>query len=174
MAAIAHLGVGLAAKRVAPKAPVWALVVAAWAIDLVFGVFVMLGMEQLPGPGVAGSPYSHGLLMAVVWSVLGGLVWLLATKDRRTALLVGGVVFSHWIVDFISKPMFAAFPSDTGLPLLFDTAHTYGLGLYRTALGQNIGEYGTLVVGAVICWLTVRKLRAERKAAAGQKAAVSS
>lgn len=171
MAAIAHLGVGLAAKRVAPRVPTWALVVAAWTIDLVFGVFVVLGMEKLPGPGVAGAPYSHGLLMAAVWSALGGVAWGLATKDRRGGLLIGGVIFSHWVVDFISKPMLAAFPTDTGVSLLFDTTHTYGLGLYRTTLGQNIGEYGTLVVGAVIFLLTVRRLRADRKAAAVRGAA---
>jgi hypothetical protein len=75
-------------------------------------------MEKLPGPGVAGAPYSHGLLMAAVWSALGGVAWGLAIKDRRGGLLIGGVIVSHWVVDFISKPMLAAFPTDTGVSLL--------------------------------------------------------
>ncbi len=167
MAAVAHLGVGLAAKRVAPRVPLWVLMVSAWVIDIVWGVLFLAGIERYPGPEVvATSPYSHGLFMAVVWSVLAGLVARRISHNSRTGLVIGLLVFSHWIVDFISYPMTAVFPNAAGIPLLFDGSPTVGLGLYSTQIGVNVGEYGALILGAVIYILTLRKLRNERKAPA--------
>ena len=103
--------------------------------------------------------------MAVIWSLLAGFITWLISKDRRISLIIGGLVFSHWVIDFISHPMTAAFPGDTGLSLLFDGSPTVGLGLWSTQLGINIGEYGTLVLGLIIYILTLRKLRKENRSA---------
>ena len=65
MAGLAHAGVGLAAKRFAPRVPVGVLVAGAYAIDIMWGVFFATGLEHF-GAGTT-SPWSHGLLMAVVW-----------------------------------------------------------------------------------------------------------
>jgi hypothetical protein len=164
MAALAHLGVGLAAKPAAPKVPVVVLVVSAYTIDFIWSVFFFTGLERLPEPNSpTTNPWSHGLFMAVVWSVLAGLVAALISRNRRTSLMIGLLVFSHWVVDFISHPMTAVFPGDTGLPLLFEGSPTVGLGMWRTQLGVNIGEYGTLIVGLIVYFLTLRKLRHEKK-----------
>ncbi len=164
MAGIAHAGVGMAAKRLSPKLPLWILIVAAYVIDIIWGIFFVAGLEKFAGNGTATpSPFSHGLLMAVVWSVLSGVVVLLVARHRRTAVLIGLLVFSHWIVDFIAKPMLAAFPSDTGLPLLFRGSPLVGLGLYRTRLGLNLGEYGTLPAGAFVYLTVVLKNRKHKK-----------
>ena len=48
MAGLAHLGVGLAAKRAAPRIPLAILVSCAYAIDIVFLVVWFLGVERLP------------------------------------------------------------------------------------------------------------------------------
>lgn len=166
MAALAHLGVGLAAKRAAPNLPLYVLILAAWAIDLVWAIFWLAGVEHLAGPG-RSAPWSHGLPMALLWSALAGGVALLVRRDRRTALFIGALVFSHWIVDFISQPMSYSFPGSLGPPLLFEGSPTVGLGLYRTALGQNLGEYGTLALGLAL-YLSARwKLRRERLRPAG-------
>jgi hypothetical protein len=167
MAGIAHLGVGLAAKRAAPRIPVIVLVTAAYAIDMVWGVFFAAGIEQLPHPGSGTTnPWSHGLFMAVVWSLLGALITFLASRSRRTSLVIGLLVFSHWVVDFISHPMTAVFPGDTGLSLLFDGSPTVGLGLWSTLTGVNIGEYGSLLLGLAIYILTVWTIRRTRLATA--------
>lgn len=165
MAALAHLGVGLAAKRAAPGLPLYVLILAAWAIDLVWAGFWLLGVEHLPTPGLA-SPWSHGLPMALLWSALAGLA-AARVRDRRTGLFIGALVFSHWIVDFLSQPMTYAFPGSLGPPLLFDASRTVGLGLYGTALGQSVGEYGSLAVGAALYLSARLKLRRERKGPAG-------
>jgi hypothetical protein len=171
MAALAHLGVGLAAKPAAPKIPVVVLVISAYVIDFIWGVFFFMGIERMPEPNSpTTNPWSHGLFMAVVWSVLAGLVVALISHNRRTSLIIGLLVFSHWVVDFISHPMTAVFPGDTGLPLLFEGSPTVGLGVWGTQLGVNIGEYGTLIVGFVIYLLTLRKLRREKKSLAQAEA----
>ncbi|MBN1285422.1 MAG: hypothetical protein JXB47_08490 [Anaerolineae bacterium] len=162
MAGLTHLGVGLAAKRVAPKTPLWALVVSAYALDFLFGVFWLLGIERVPGEDVeASSPYSHGLFMAAIWSALAGLTARRISRDTRTGWVVGLLTFSHWVVDFISHPMTAVFPRDTGLPVFFDDSPKIGLGVWRTKTGMNIGEYGSLIAGAVIYLFTLRKLKKE-------------
>lgn len=151
MAGLAHTGVGLAAKYIAPKVPLWVLLVGAYAIDILWGVFFLAGIEHYPAPGiVATSQWSHGLFMSVIWSIIGGLIAALVTRSVRTSLFIGFLVFSHWVVDFITKPMLAVFPSESGLPLLFEGSPTVGLGLYSTQIGVNIGEYGTFILGLAI------------------------
>ena len=164
MAALAHAGIGLASKRIAPGVPVWILVIAAYVIDFIWGIFFFAGIEHMPFPdSPTTNPWSHGLLMAVIWSLLVGFLSMLVSKDRHTSLIIGSLVFSHWVIDFISHPMTAAFPGDTGLSLLFDGSPTVGLGLWSTQLGINIGEYGTLILGLIVYILTLRKLRKENR-----------
>ncbi len=165
MAGLAHLSVGLAAKPAAPRIPVWALILIAYGIDLVFFPFMVAGLEQFPKDGVVGTaPWSHSLLMAVVWSALAAGVAKLVTKDIRTILVIGLLFFSHWAVDFISHPMTALFPSAPGLLLLPGTSREIGLGLHRTQTGVNIGEYGSLALGLGIYIFYLAKQRKKRKA----------
>jgi hypothetical protein len=164
MAGLAHLGVGLAAKPVAPKVPLVVLLVSAYVIDIVWGVFFFAGIEHLPQPGLTTtSPWSHGLFMSVIWSVLAALLAALISRNARISIVIGLLVFSHWVVDFISHPMTAVFPGDTGLPLFFEGSPTVGLGVWSTQLGVNIGEYGTLILGLVIYFLTLIKLSKQKK-----------
>lgn len=101
--------------------------------------------------------------MASVWSLLIGLIVFLIGRNRRAGWVAGLLVFSHWVVDFISHPMLAAFPEDTKLSLLFDGSPTVGLGLWSTQLGMNIGEYGVLAAGVILYVLTLFKIRREKK-----------
>lgn len=164
MAGVTHLGVGLAAKRVAPSVPLWALLVGAWVIDIIWGVLFFAGIERLPGQGGATTnPYSHGLFMAVIWSALAALIAKRISRNSRTSVVIGLLVFSHWVVDFISHPMTAVFPDDTGLSLLFDGSPTVGLGLWSNEIAVSVGEYGTLILGIVIYVLTLIQIKKERK-----------
>src|SRR3972149_10480152 len=160
MAGLAHAGVGLAAKRFAPNVPLGVLLVGAYAIDVVWGAFFVAGLEHLPEPGVATtSPWSHGLFMAVVWSGVAALIAKRRCRNFRTSVIIGLLVFSHWVVDFISQPMTAVFPADTGLPLFFEGSPTVGLGVWSTQIGVGVGEYGTFIGGLVIYILTRVKLQ---------------
>ena len=169
MAALTHMAVGLAAKPAAPKIPLAVLILSAYTIDLIWGVFYFLGIEQMPEPGVeAVSYWSHSLFMAVIWSLLAGMIVWLINRNRRTSLFIGLLVFSHWIVDFISHPMTAVFPDALGLPLFFEGSPLVGLGLWRTSLGVALGEYGSLALGVVIYLGTFIYLRKQKNRFATQ------
>jgi hypothetical protein len=119
-----HVAVGLVAKKEAPRVSLGVLLVAAEALDILWGLFLLTGVEHLP-PSV--SPWSHGLLMAAARSLAGGLVAARLYHNRRTSVLIGPVVFSHWVLDFVSHPMWPSVKLD--LPLLFGGSPTVGLGL---------------------------------------------
>jgi hypothetical protein len=162
MAAMTHMAVGLVAKRIAPKMPVILLILAAYVIDMIWGVFYYFGIETM-ADGTTTNPWSHGLFMSLVWSALVGLVTFLISRNHRAGWIAALLVFSHWIIDVISHPMLFAFPHDTGLSLFFDGSPTVGLGLWRTELGVNIGEYGMLALGFVIYVFTLIKIWREKK-----------
>lgn len=156
MAALTHMAVALAAKPAAPKIPLAVLIVSAYMIDLVWGVFYFLGIENMPETGGAAVSYwSHSLFMAVIWSLLAGALGWLICRNSRTSLFIGLLVFSHWIIDFISHPMTAVFPDATGLPLFFEGSPLVGLGLWRTPEIVSFGEYGLLVLGTIIYLATL-------------------
>jgi len=48
------------------------------------------------------NPWSHGLFMALVWTALSSLVATRVSGRRRTGAFFGLLVFSHWLVDFVS------------------------------------------------------------------------
>jgi hypothetical protein len=70
----------------------------------------------------------------------------------RTRVFIGLLVFSHWIIDFITQPMGAAFPgAGFRMRVFFGESPTIeGLGLYNSALWMYVGDYGTLAAGVVI------------------------
>ena len=156
MAAIAHLGVGLAAKPLAPEINVGWLILGNYVLDFLWFGFAAVGMEVWPKPGVHDHPawWEHSLLMAVVWSVLFGLLasWLGRRSRRRNyiGIIFGSMVFAHWVLDFITHPMTAVAPGDTGLPLAFGDSPLIGLGLYRSITAVWITEIGSVVLGLAI------------------------
>jgi len=90
MAGLAHLGVGLAAKRVAPDVNVGILIAGAYAIDLLCLGFIAVGLERFPDPEVVtGAAWSHGVFTALLWSLLAGLAAWLVTRKRRIAVVIG-------------------------------------------------------------------------------------
>jgi hypothetical protein len=151
-----HIGVGLAAKPVAPKAPLGALLFAATAIDTVCGVFMIAGIESVDANGASSFPWSHGLLMSAVWSVAGFAIAFLLTRDRRTSIVIGLLVFSHWVLDFISHPMGMGRKLPPDMPLLFEGSPKVGLGLYNSVAAALITDLGLLVVGIVVYLVSTR------------------
>lgn len=154
MAGIAHLGLGLAAKPVAPEVPVGVLLLATEANDILWGAFALAGIENMQV-----SPWSHGLFMSVIWASAAGLLAGRIYRNSRTGTVIGLAVFSHWVLDFITHPMFGGPPD---LPLLFNGSPLVGLGLYsRIGLGLAMPiELGMIALGLVVY------LRARQRAAA--------
>ena len=155
-----HLAIALAAKPAAPKAPLWVLLVATEVLDLLSSAFLALGIERTAvgttdlSRGVqvlspASVPWSHGLLMSVVWSVVAGATVFFFYRDRRTSIVVGLLVPSHWVLDAVVH-----LPD---LPFLFDDSPLVGLGLWGSGPGliiSSILEFGLLAGGIAVYWVT--------------------
>src|SRR5438094_2465562 len=105
---LGHYGVAFAAKRVVPRTSLGTTVLAAQLLDELWPVFLLLGVEQVrvvPGLMAANPlefvsyPYSHSLVGALVLSVLLGAIYYGVRRNGRSALIVGALVLSHWILD---------------------------------------------------------------------------
>jgi hypothetical protein len=164
MPAIAHIGIGFAAKKALHAVNVLLLIIAAEFIEIVFMVLWGLGIEHPPTDTLQPySPYSHSILMGLTWPVFMGLLILTLSRNKRLSLIIGLLVLSHFILDFIASPKTAFYAADTGMPWLADYTSTYGLGIWSNGIVAGIGEIGFLVAGIIIYYVTVRKIRAEKK-----------
>ena len=92
MGPIGHFSVGFAAKAAAPKVPLGILLLATWWLDV---LAIALGLAGIERGGNA--PWSHGLFMSVVWSVVAALLAARVYRDHRAGVVVGLLVFSHLV-----------------------------------------------------------------------------
>ena len=153
-----HYGVGFLVKRFEPRIPLWSLFLAVQALDILWGLFVLLGVEKARiVPGITASfpldliyiPYSHSLAAALLWpgAVYIALWQLLknsAGSAKRTALLVALAVFSHWPLDVIVHR--------ADLPL-YDDTWKVGFGLWNHVASALLLE-GAFLFGGI--WLYLR------------------
>ena len=177
MGPLGHFSVGLAAKPAAPKVSLGVLLLASWILDVFAIAFGFTAIERAE----IGNPWSHGLFMSVVWSVAFGLFAKRIYRDYRAGMVVGLLVFSHWVLDFISHPIpFSTFswrswqwsyghPLPSDLPLLFGGSPKVGLGLYNaiSAVEATALELGMFILGGAVYATYVFK---QRKAGKSQPA----
>jgi hypothetical protein len=129
---IGHLAVGFASKRVAPRASLGVLMTAPLLLDLLWPLFLTLGIEQVRMiPGVRGFltldfvsyPWSHSLLMAGVWGVLFAALYRTRSAYALGAIVIALGVVSHWVLDWVVHV--------PDLPLAPGVPVRLGLGLWR-------------------------------------------
>jgi membrane-bound metal-dependent hydrolase YbcI (DUF457 family) len=148
---IGHFAVGLAAKKAAPKVSLGTLIMSAQFVDLLWPVFLLLGLEHVridPGNTAVTPldfydyPITHSLVGSLGWSVALGLVYYTARRSARGAWIVGAAVFSHWILDAIThRPDLALYP----------VSHTFvGLGLWNSLAGTVAVELVMFALGIVL------------------------
>jgi hypothetical protein len=151
MPAIAHIGVGFAAKKAAPGISVIYLIIAAELIEIAFFGFVAAGIESMPMPEKPPfSPYSHGVFSGIIWSLAAGLFAWLISKNKKTCIIIGLLVLSHTILDIIASPKLAFYPTDTKVPVFFDNSLSVGLGLFKNKILSLVIEFGVLLFGILI------------------------
>lgn len=104
-----HFAAGMAIKAKAPAAPTWGLLVGIGLLDILFGPFVLLGIERVsltpgvsPGFSLDYIDWSHSLAMAIVWSIAYGV--LFARYGMRVAGVMALAVFSHFVLDLPMHP----------------------------------------------------------------------
>jgi hypothetical protein len=147
---LGHFAVALASKKAAPKTSLGTLVLAAQFADLLWPVLLLLGIERVRiVPGLlAASPFdftwypiSHSLIAQFGWGALLGIAYFILRRDGRSALLVGALVPTHWVLDFIAhRPDMPIYP---GGP-------TYGLGMWNSLPLTISVEYALFAVGIAI------------------------
>ena len=167
MPALAHIGIGLAVKRFVPKIPLWVLLISVMLLDILSFIFIFAIW------------ISHGLFMSVIWSITAMLITALITmrlnskneqnKKKNSAIwsieilhismILGLLVFSHWVLDFIGWPMSVINPNATGVPLLFDDTVNIGLGVYSTWIGALLMDIGVFVVGLAFYLHYMKKIK---------------
>src|SRR2546423_10238864 len=105
MAVLVQVAIGVAAARVSPRPlgatplkHMLAFVLIADAPDLMWNLFCVVGIGHYPSPG----PWSHGLLLCAIWSAIAWLAARRTTRSPSTGGLVGLVMLSRWVVEFIS------------------------------------------------------------------------
>ena len=156
---IGHFAVGLAAKQAVPRVSLAVLFTAAQLADILWPVFLMLGLEQVRiEPGVTAFtpldfisyPYSHSLLMLVVW---GGVFAFAFSRDVRlkadatTAAVLFALVVSHWVLDFVThRPDMPLYPGGSKV----------GLGLWNSVPATILVEVPMFVLGL---WIYGRATR---------------
>jgi hypothetical protein len=104
-----HFAAALAIKAKQPLAPTWAVLLATGFLDVLFGIFVLFGIERVtmiphrsPGFSLDFIDWSHSLVMAFVWAALYALsFWRLG---RAVVLALAGAVFSHFLLDLPMHP----------------------------------------------------------------------
>ncbi len=125
---VGHFAAAFALKARVPRAPTWGLLVGAGLLDLLFGPFVLAGIERAtvtptvsPGFTLDYIDWSHSLAMSLPWAVAFGL--LFAHRGKGVSIVMGLAVFSHFALDFFMHP--------PDLALWRGSAAHLGLGLWR-------------------------------------------
>jgi hypothetical protein len=171
-----HFGLAATVKAAAPRTPLWSLMLATQLLDVIFVVLFLAGgienftdvTEGTYGESLIHAYWTHSLvgatLIAVAFGAFGAWRW-----GRTAGLILGAVVFSHWLLDLVvHRADLPILPGNAGdLPLL-------GLGLWRTPLASFVAELALVAVGAVAYFRSVRgrALTAGRAAVAGGVLAV--
>jgi hypothetical protein len=144
---IGHFAVGFASKRFAPRTNLAVLIAAPLFLDILWPYFVLLGWERVRiDPGntrftpfdFESYPWSHSLLMSVVWATVFALIYHLITRYWPGTVVVWIGVVSHWILDWIShRPDMPLYPG----------SRRYGLGLWNSIDGTLAVELAIFAVG---------------------------
>lgn len=160
---LAHASIGLMAKPIVPKAPLWTLLAVTQVPDLLSFAFMAVGIENgatthldfehgLQYLSPASIYWSHGLLACLIWSLAVTVVAYHFLRDRRISVILGLLVFSHWLLDFIVYP---------NMPVLFRDKPTIGIGLITSAPGLIAGivlEVFLIAAGTAIYWIYRKRM----------------
>jgi hypothetical protein len=148
---IGHFALGYAAKRADPRPSLGTYFLAAQLADTLWPVLLLAGVERVTiAPGDTAFtplrfdsyPLSHSLLTQVLWgAVFGGVHWA-AQRNLRAALLLGTLVPSHWLLDYVThRP---------DMPLVPWSSRAFGLGLWSSVPATLAVEIALFASGVAL------------------------
>ena len=145
---IGHFAVAFAAKRAAPTVSLGTLFIACEFVDLLWPVFLLAGIEAVAiAPGITrftpldfqSYPWSHSLLMVVVWAVVFAAAFFARRRQWLPAAVLALVVLSHWFLDLVvHRP---------DLPLAPGSDVKVGFGVWDSLPGTLLLEGALFVIG---------------------------
>ena len=149
---VGHYALALGAKKLTPTTSLGTLFLACQFADLLWPALVMLGIEHVeidPGNTLVtplnfvSYPYSHSLVMLLLWSALFALVYRVLRGARPLAIAtVAGLVFSHYLLDVIThRP---------DMPITIGGTQRLGLGLWNHPGAALAIESALFIAGATI------------------------
>jgi membrane-bound metal-dependent hydrolase YbcI (DUF457 family) len=122
-----------------------------WPVFLLLGwerARIDLGNTRFTPLDLAYYPWSHSLLMCIVWATAFALIyyWIARYPPGTIAIWIG--VVSHWILDWVThRPDMPLYPDGP----------RFGLGLWNSIAGTLVVEILMFTIGV---WLYVRSTRA--------------
>jgi hypothetical protein len=153
---VGHYAAAIAAKAIAPKAPMWTLAAGCQLVDIGWSAFIMAGIERASvDPSLPGSPlvlehmpWTHSLPMTFVWAIGAALAArVLLRLPMLASVIVGLTVASHWVFDWlVHRP-------DLELWIGGDKV---GLALWNYPVPEQALEIGLLAVAALF-WGAARR-----------------
>jgi hypothetical protein len=159
---VGHLAVAFAGARVDRSVSAGWFVASATLLDLLWPPFLLAGFEHVrivPGataftPLVFESyPWSHSLLMVILWGALLAAAARWRGIGVRAAAVMGVLVVSHWVLDFVTHA--------PDMPLWPGASPRLGLGLWYS-IPATFAVEGPLWVAGLAFYLRGRRARTWR------------
>jgi hypothetical protein len=171
---LGHFALAFAARRAEPGASLGTYMAAAQFPDLIWPYLLLAGVERVsivPGDTAFTPlrfdcyPISHSLVTVAAWGLLFAAVHWWRRRRTRAAALLGLLVVSHWVLDWVTHrpdlPLAPALPMKLGLGLWNSIAGTLAveatlfaaavwLYLRGTEPRDGAGRYGLAVLIAVL------------------------
>lgn len=173
---IGHFGAGLAAKKIDDKPSLGTMFLAAQFLDLIWPLLLLVGIEKVniePGISVVNPldftyyPWTHSLLMVLVWSFLFGIIYYSIRKNLKSSVILGILVLSHWILDLLvhipDLPVFPWSDLKVGLGIWNSVVLTvlleviiFGAGVYLyVSVTKPMNKKGTFSFWGLVLFLLI-------------------
>jgi hypothetical protein len=160
---IGHFAPALVLHRARPSVPLWVLFLATQAVDVLWSVFILVGVEharivqgftESNALDLYDMPYSHSLAATAVWTVVFASLWAAFRPEHpREVPVVGLAVASHFVLDLVVHV--------PDLPLASTHGPLWGFGLWRHRELALMIECAIFVAAAVF-WRRARENRGVR------------
>jgi len=146
---VGHFALAFGAKRYTPQVSLGVLFLACQLADLLWPNLVLLGLESFAvEPGNTAMtpinflhyPYSHSLVALLAWGAIFGVSYAVLNRTGiKTALIIAGLVLSHWVLDVVThRP---------DMPIALGDSVRIGFGLWNVPVLAVVTEMLIFVAG---------------------------
>jgi hypothetical protein len=155
---LGHYALAFGAKKVAPAVSLGTLFLACQFADLLWPTLLLLGLEQVaidPGNTLVtplnfiSYPYSHSLVMLLVWAAVLALLYRAIRGPQPVAVTtVAALVFSHYLLDVLThRP---------DMPITIGGAQKIGLGLWNYP-GTTLAVESAMFLAGLALYVSVTR-----------------